>query len=213
MPGDRRPPLVLFTPAGIRTPPVAVAASVEAVDAVARVVAVSRDAKHRFSKHPEARVTLVQGVGVEGDAHAGATVRHRSRRRGGAVDEPNLRQVHLLHAELFDEVAAHGFTVCPGDLGENVTTSGVDLLALPTGTRLGLGEEAVVELTGLRNPCRQIDRFQHGLLAQVIGRDGQGHVVRRAGVMGVVLRGGVVRPGDPIDVRLPAGPLRPLEPV
>ncbi len=177
------------------------------------MVAVGRDTQHRFSKPCEPHITLVRGLGVEGDAHAGATIRHRSRRRGGVVESPNLRQVHLIHAELFDEVAAHGYTVHSGDLGENVTTLGVGLLALPVGTRLVLGGEAVVEITGLRNPCRQIDRFRHGLLKEMLGRDEKGRVVRRAGVMSVVARGGVVRPGDPIEVRLPADPPRSLEPV
>ncbi len=176
------------------------------------VVAVSRDGEHRFSKQNQPEVTLIAGFGVDGDAHAGATVRHRSRYHGTTV-RPNLRQVHLIHAELLDELAARGYRVAPGELGENVTTRGVDLLGLPTGTRLALGEKAVVELTGLRNPCRQIDRFQHGLLKTVLGRDERGQVVRRAGVMAVVVRGGVVRPRDPVAVELPTGPRRRLTPV
>lgn len=176
------------------------------------VVGVHSDAAHRFSKVPAGRVLLVAGHGVEGDAHYGVTVQHRSRVRRDPT-QPNLRQVHLIGAELFDELAARGFTVAPGDLGENVTTRGVDLLALPTGARLRLGADALVEVTGLRNPCVQIDRFADGLLAAVLDRDAAGEVVRRAGVMGIVVRGGGVSPGDPVEVSLPAGPRAPLQPV
>ena len=157
-------------------------------------------------------IRLVEGLGVEGDAHLGATVQHRSRVRRDPR-QPNLRQVHLLPSELFAEVLGAGHRVLPGDLGENVTTSGLDLLALPTGAVLLLGDVAEVVVTGLRNPCRQIDAFQPGLLQQVLGRGADGAVVRRAGVMGVVRRGGEVRPGDPVTVVLPEQPHRPLDPV
>ena len=178
----------------------------------ARVLAVHRSSSHSFSKFAEEAITLVAGVGVEGDAHAGPTVKHRSR-VARDPQAPNLRQVHLLHAELFDELVGRDFAVFPGDMGENVTTAGVDLLALPTGTRLRLGASAVVQLTGLRNPCAQIDRFQPGLTAAVLDRDASGELVRKAGVMGVVLTGGEVRPGDPIEVQLAALPHLPLQPV
>lgn len=178
----------------------------------ARVVAVHRSSSHSFSKFAEDAIALVPGLGVEGDGHAGATVQHRSRVRRDP-SQPNLRQVHLLQAELFDELMQRGHAVWPGDLGENVTTRGVDLLQLPTGTRLRLGGQALVELTGLRNPCSQIDRFQTGLLAAVLDRDARGTLVRKAGVMAVVLEGGAVRPGDGIGVLLPQGAARPLEPV
>lgn len=178
----------------------------------ARVLAVHRSSSHSFSKFAEEAITLVAGLGVEGDAHAGATVKHRSR-VARDPQAPNLRQVHLLHAELFDELVGRDFAVFPGDMGENVTTAGVDLLALPTGTRLRLGASAVVELTGLRNPCAQIDRFQPGLTAAVLDRRASGELVRKAGVMGVVLTGGEVRPGDPIEVQWPASPHLPLQPV
>jgi MOSC domain-containing protein YiiM len=175
------------------------------------VAAVSRSATHTLSKPNRDRIRLLAGLGVEGDAHLGETVKHRSR---VARDprQPNLRQVHLLHAELHDELRGAGFTVSAGQLGENVTTRGVDLLALPTGTRLHLGATAVVEVTGLRNPCRQLDRIQAGLLAATLGRDERGELVRKAGVMGIVLAGGEVRPGDPIRVEpAPNGPrLRPV---
>jgi MOSC domain-containing protein YiiM len=176
------------------------------------VAAVHRSAGHSFGKFAEDSITLVAGLGVAGDAHAGATVKHRSRVRRDPT-QPNLRQVHLLHAELFDELMARGFAVWPGDLGENVTTRGVDLLALPAGTRLQLGDQALVELTGLRNPCSQIDKFQQGLTAAVLDRDPKGGLVRKAGVMAVVLTGGDVRAGDAIAVTLPPGARVPLEPV
>ena len=176
------------------------------------VVAVSVSPSHRFSKEPVEVVRLVEGHGVDGDCHAGATVQHRSRKRWRPED-PNLRQVHLLPGELLAELAALGHPVQPGRLGENVTTSGVDLLALPTGTVLRLGAEAEVEVTGLRNPCVQIDRFSPGLLAEVVGRDSAGEVVRRAGVMGVVRRSGAVRVGDELTVVLPPEPHSQLAPV
>ena len=178
----------------------------------ASVVAVHRSSSHSFSKFAEEAITLVPGLGVQGDAHAGATVQHRSRVARDA-SQPNLRQVHLLHAELFDELMEAGFPVWPGELGENLTTRGVDLLGLSTGTRLHVGETAVIELTGLRNPCSQIDKFQRGLTAAVLDRDAAGNLVRKAGVMAVVLQAGEVKPGDAIRVEPPAGGARPLEPV
>ncbi|NUR06394.1 MAG: MOSC domain-containing protein [Nocardioidaceae bacterium] len=174
------------------------------------MAAVATNPRHGFSKDPVPVIRLVAGYGVEGDAHAGETVQHLSRVRRDP-SAPNLRQVHLIQAELFDDVAEVGFAGRPGQLGENVTTTGVDLLALPTGTVLLLGRTAEVRLTGLRNPCRQIDAFQHGLLAQVLGRDADGAVVRRAGVMAVVQHGGEVRPGDLVTVVLPDGEHRPLD--
>ncbi|HVE52086.1 MAG TPA: MOSC domain-containing protein [Ramlibacter sp.] len=177
-----------------------------------RVLAVHRSTGHDFSKYAEEAITLLEGLGVEGDAHAGRTVKHRSR-VARDPSAPNLRQVHLLHAELFDELVERGFAVFAGDMGENVTTRGIDLLALPAGTVLRLGEAAEVEVTGLRNPCSQIDRFQAGLTSAVLDRDASGGLVRKAGVMGVVRRGGVVRPGDPIVVQLPQAPHNSLQPV
>jgi len=174
------------------------------------IVAVARDEGHRFSKPILPVIRLLAGLGIEGDAHCGTTVKHRSR---VAVDptQPNLRQVHLIHAELFEELAGKGFSLQPGDMGENVTTRGLDLLALPVGTRLRLGSEALVEITGLRNPCVQIEAFQPGLLKAVLGRDADGQLIRKAGIMGIVLEGGEVRPGDSIGVTLPALPHRALE--
>jgi MOSC domain-containing protein YiiM len=176
------------------------------------VVAVSSSSTHRFSKEVRGEVRLVEGLGVDGDSHAGATVQHRSRKRW-RPEAPNLRQVHLLGAELLADLHRRGYGVAPGQLGENVTTSGVDLLELPTGTLLQLGDEAQVEVTGLRNPCVQIDRFAPGLLAEVLVRDDAGGVIRRAGVMAVVRRSGTVRAGDPLHVVLPARPYAPLGPV
>lgn len=178
----------------------------------ATVTAVSRSASHTFSKPNEDVIRLLSGLGVEGDAHLGVTVKHRSR-VARDPSQPNLRQVHLIHSELHDELRAAGFEVRPGDLGENVTTRDVDLLCLPTGTVLRLGPEAVVEVTGLRNPCVQLNAFQPGLMAAVLDRDEQGQLVRKGGIMGVVLAGGEIRPGDPIVVELPAEPHTPLAPV
>jgi MOSC domain-containing protein YiiM len=170
-----------------------------------RVLAVCRSGRHSFSKPRALQIRLIAGFGVEGDAHADATVKHRSRvARDAAL--PNLRQTHLIHAELFDELAAAGFEVGPGDVGENITTRGVDLLGLPAGARLRLGERAVVEITGLRNPCHQLDDFQSGLMRAMLGRDAAGEPIRKCGVMAIVLESGVVQPGDPIAVELPEGP-------
>jgi MOSC domain-containing protein YiiM len=173
---------------------------------------VSAAAEHAFSKEVRPRIHLLEGLGVQGDAHLGRTVQHLSRmRRDPTV--ANLRQVHLVPAELFAELRTAGHEVAPGQLGENVTTVGVDLLALPVGTVLHLGDEAEVQLTGLRNPCRQIDAFQPGLLERVLGRHADGSLERRAGVMAVVRRGGDVVPGDPVRVVLPDGPHRAMQQV
>lgn len=177
-----------------------------------QVEAVSRRAGHTFSKTPVEAVTLVVGLGVEGDGHAGASVQHLSRVRRDPTQR-NLRQVHLVHAELFDELATRGFQLGPGDIGENVLVRGVDLLALSAGCRLSLGGTAMVELTGLRNPCLQLDRFADGLMAAMLGRDADGGLVRLAGVMSVVVAGGQVRAGDQVRIRAPVGSHVPLAPV
>ncbi len=176
------------------------------------VTAVSRSPEYSFSKPNADSITLLEGLGVEGDSHLGKTVRHRARVKLDPT-VPNLRQVHLIHAELFDELRAAGFDLTPGLIGENVTTSGIDLLALPTGTKLHLGDAAVIEVTGLRNPCLQLDRLMPGLMKATLPRDADGKLVRKAGVMSVVLTGGVVRPGDTIRIELPPEPHTPLEPV
>lgn len=176
------------------------------------VIAVSCSPTHTFTKPNLESIGLLPGLGVEGDAHLGETVKHRSR-VARDPSQPNLRQVHLIHVELHDELRATGFAVSAGQMGENVTTRGVDLLRLPTGTRLHLGNTAVVEVTGLRNPCAQLDHFQPGLMAAVLGRDEYGTLIRKAGVMAIVLAGGEVKPGDPIIVELPPEPHRSLEPV
>lgn len=178
----------------------------------AEVTAVSRGGTHGFSKPNEGDIRLLTGLGVEGDAHMGETVKHRSRVRQDPT-QPNLRQIHLIHAELHDELNASGFAVSPGRMGENVTTRGIDLLGLPTGTKLRLGDDALVEVTGLRNPCNQLNDFQPGLMDAVLDRDENGNLVRKAGIMGVVLASGEVRPGDEIRAVLPPGPHRPLEKV
>jgi MOSC domain-containing protein YiiM len=174
------------------------------------VSAVSRSAMHGFHKQQVEGIRLLQGLGVEGDAHLGVTVQHLSRIAQDPT-QPNLRQVHLIHHELLDELQASGFTVSPGQLGENITCRGVDLLGLPTDALLHIGQSAVVRVTGLRNPCAQIEKFQNGLLAAVLGRAADGSLIRKAGVMGVVLAGGDVRPGDSIRIELPPGPHKPLE--
>lgn len=176
------------------------------------VTAVSRSACHTMTKRNEPSVRLFAELGVEGDAHAGATVKHRSRVARDPT-QANLRQVHLIHAELHDELFEAGFDVRPGLLGENVTTRGVDLLGLPAGARLHLGDTAVVEVTGLRNPCTQLDGIQPGLMAATLGRDDDDALIRKAGVMAVVVTSGDVGPADPIRVELPPPPHRPLEPV
>lgn len=171
----------------------------------ARVVAVARSPQHTMKKPAADSIRLLAGLGVEGDAHQGVTVKHRSRVARDPT-QPNLRQVHLIHAELFDELRAAGFDIAPGEMGENVTTRGLDILALPVGTRLRLGSAAIVEVTGLRNPCGQLDGIRPGLMGATLDRDPEGRLVRKAGIMGIVIEGGEVRPGDPIAVELPPPP-------
>jgi MOSC domain-containing protein YiiM len=176
------------------------------------VAAVSRAAGHTFSKTNALSIRLVAGLGVDGDAHKGETVKHRSR-VARDPSAPNLRQVHLIHAELFEELEALGFAIEAGQMGENITTRGLDLLALPAGARLRLGAEAVIRVTGLRNPCVQLDRFAPGLMHAVLARARDGKLVRKAGIMSVVLAGGEVCAGDPISVELPPEPHTALAPV
>ena len=176
------------------------------------VVAVSSSSRHGVGKLGRDSITLVEGLGVEGDAHLGEKVQHLSRVRRDPT-QPNLRQVHLIHSELHDELRQRGFDVEPAQMGENVTTRGVDLLGLPVGTRLRLGGDALIEITGLRNPCKQLNGIQDGLMAATLNRDADGELVRKAGVMAIVLGGGDVRPDDPIVAELPAEPHRALEPV
>ncbi|MFT4040160.1 MAG: MOSC domain-containing protein [Thermomicrobiales bacterium] len=177
-----------------------------------RVTAVSRSGGHTMSKPNTTRITLLAGLGVEGDAHEDTTVKHRSRVAQNP-DQPNLRQVHLIHAELHDELRAGGFELVPGQMGENITTRGVDLLGLPTGAILRIGADAVVQITGLRNPCYQLDGLIPGLMKATLDRDAEGNLIRKAGVMGIVLACGDVRPGDRIAVELPPEPRQPLGPV
>ncbi|MQA74367.1 MAG: MOSC domain-containing protein [Solirubrobacterales bacterium] len=176
------------------------------------VVAVSRGSEHGPRKANRDSVRLLTGLGVDGDAHLGATVQHRSR-VARDPSQPNLRQVHLIGAELHDELRRDGFAISPGEMGENLTTRGIDPLALPSGARLLLGESARIEVTGLRNPCSQLDGIQPGLMAATLDRDADGELIRRAGVMAIVLAGGEVRPDDRVRVRLPPEPHRALDPV
>ncbi len=174
------------------------------------VTSVCSSGVHGFSKQTKDHIRLLTGLGVEGDAHMGVTVKHRSRVAADPT-QPNLRQVHIIHEELFEELAGKGFSIAPGDMGENISTRGIDLLSLPRGTRLHIGVEAIVEVTGLRNPCKQIDDFQKGLLHAVLDRDADGGLVRKAGIMGIVLQGGLVQPDDAIQVELPPMPHIRLE--
>jgi MOSC domain-containing protein YiiM len=178
---------------------------------MAKVLAVASSPVHGFSKQRRESITLLAGLGVEGDAHLGETVKHRSRVRANP-NQPNLRQVHLMHQEMLEEMRAQGFPLEPGDIGENITTEGLDLLALPEDTVLRIGQ-AAIRITGLRNPCTQLDGFQPGLMRALLGRDAQGGLVRKSGIMGVVLEGGTVRPGDAVVVELPEGEHRPLQKV
>ena len=168
------------------------------------ILALHRSVVHEFSKQTENELRLIAGLGVEGDVHAGETVKHRSR-VARDPSQPNLRQVHLIHAELFDELRNQGFDITPGLLGENVTTRGLNLLALPRGARLHLGDKAIVEVTGLRNPCTQLDGIAPGLMRAVLGRDTDGNLIRKCGIMGVVRESGGVRTGDTIRVEMPDG--------
>ena len=174
-----------------------------------RVIAVSRSGSHDFTKPNVASIRLLVGLGIEGDSHMGETVQHLFRVRQDPT-QPNLRQVHLVHAELFDELRAAGFELTPGEIGENITTRGIDLLGLPAGAKLRLGRDAIVEVTGLRNPCKQLNAHKAGLTAAMLGRDAEGGVVRKSGIMAIVLAGGEVQAGDEIGVELPPGPRRPL---
>lgn len=174
------------------------------------VVSVNRSGTHTFSKETMEVIRLLAGLGVEGDAHMGTTVKHRSRVAQNP-NQPNLRQVHLIHSELFDELRRVDLHVEPGQLGENITTRGINLLGLPTGTKLFIGSKAVIEITGLRNPCAQIENFKTGLLSAVLEQDENGNLIRKAGVMGIVLSGGEIRTGDQIRIDLPPEPYRPLE--
>jgi MOSC domain-containing protein YiiM len=177
-----------------------------------KVIAVSLSSTHSFSKPNQQSINLLTGLGVEGDTHLGEKVQHRSR-VAKDPNQPNLRQVHLIHAELHDELREKGFDVSPGQMGENITTRGLDLLALPTGTKLHLGSSAIVEVTGLRNPCHQLDDFQSGLMKAVLDKDEEGNLIRKAGIMGIVLADGVVHVNDEIRAELPPEPHQSLKPV
>lgn len=176
------------------------------------VVAVSKSQKHNFSKSNCDSITLLTGLGVDGDAHLGKTVKHRSRVKVDPT-KPNLRQVHLISIELIETLKNQGFRVERGIMGENITTANLDLLSLPTGTILKIGTDAIIQITGLRNPCKQLDNFQDGLMSAVLDRSSSGELIRKAGVMGIVLAGGQVKPEDTISVQLPDKPHEPLKPV
>jgi len=183
-----------------------------AADSGPRVTAVCGSPSHSMAKEPLTSIRLLTGIGVEGDAHSRSKVQHRSRVARNP-DQPNLRQVHLIHAELHDELAESTFVIGPGEMGENITTRGVDLLALSTGTRLRLGQDAILEVTGLRNPCAQLNGVRKGLMAATIEKDASGNVCRKAGVMAIVVKDGIVKAGDTIAIESPTGDHRPLQPV
>lgn len=177
---------------------------------MSQVFAVHLSPSHDFSKNTVPEIELLAGLGVKGDAHCGELVKHRSRVKKDP-SQPNLRQVHLIHWELIQELQKQGFKVSPGTMGENITTQQIDLLSLPQGTRLDIGSSAQIEITGLRNPCKQLDNYQEGLTAAVLDRDEQGQLIRKAGIMGIVVQGGTIRPQDTIEVRLPPLPHLALE--
>jgi len=177
----------------------------------ATVIAVASDSEHNFSKITKPAITLVAGFGVKGDAHAGVTVKHRSR-VAKDPSQPNLRQVHLIHQELFEDLSKQGYEVVAGQMGENVVTRGISLLDLPTGTKLEIGE-AIIEITGLRNPCHQLNQIKDGLMQKLVFKTENGDVVRLCGVMAIVLRGGDIKEGDEIQVILPKKPYIALQKV
>jgi MOSC domain-containing protein YiiM len=177
---------------------------------MAHVLAVHSSPTHTMQKNTQSRIVLLEGLGVEGDAHLGVTVKHRSRVAQDPT-QPNLRQVHLIHTELLEEVKEKGFHVIPGQMGENITTSGIDLLSLPKDTILSIGATAQIRVTGLRNPCAQLDGIQPGLMKAVLDKDENGNLIRKAGIMGVVVSGGEICPGDKIAVSLPPEPHEKLD--
>ncbi|MEZ4952564.1 MAG: MOSC domain-containing protein [Saprospiraceae bacterium] len=176
------------------------------------VISVHKSPTHTMSKPAQTSIKLLAGLGVEGDAHNGVTVKHRSRVKADPT-QPNLRQVHLIHSELHDKLKEQGFDVQPGQMGENITTKGIDLLDLPKGTKLHLGAEAIIEITGLRNPCVQLDGIQQGLMKAVLDKDAEGNLIRKAGIMAIVIKGGDVFPNDPIKIEMPEGDPIPLQKV
>ena len=175
----------------------------------ARVISVNKSQSHSFSKYPAEEISLLEGLGVEGDAHMGKTVKHRSRVRKDPT-QPNLRQVHLIHKELFDSLKSDGFLIEPGQIGENITTENIDLLNLPKGTQLHIGH-ATIEITGLRNPCVQLNTFQEGLMHKLVYKNKDGETIRKCGVMGIVLTSGKIKPGAEINIKYPVKPFEKLE--
>ena len=175
-----------------------------------KVISVSKSASHTFSKVVCSSIDLIKEIGVEGDAHSGEKVKHRSR-VAKDPNQPNLRQVHLIHSELFDELREKGYRLQNGELGENITTLGIDLLGLPEGAILHIGNSAQIKITGLRNPCKQLDNKAPGLMKAVLDKDEEGNLIRKAGIMGIVLEGGRIAPGDEIKVVFPDSPFIKLE--
>jgi len=172
------------------------------------VMSVNQAARHDVRKTPVAALHLRSGLGADGDAHYGATVQHRYDRRRDP-SRLNLRQVHLIGAELLEELGRAGYRIAPGDLGENITTADIDLASLPAATRLHIGSSAVLELTGLREPCVLLDRIAPGLRLAACG-ERSGETILRHGAMAIVVAGGEVRAGDAIEISLPPSPHRPM---
>jgi MOSC domain-containing protein YiiM len=172
------------------------------------VVAVHRKEEYGVFKEIQESVHLVKGFGVQGDAHMGTLVQHRYNKKQNP-NQPNLRQVHLIQAELFDDLKELGLIVKPGEMGENITTRNIDIINLPLDTKLHLGDSAILQLTGLREPCGQLNTVQKGLKNAVLDESGKS----RVGVMSVVLRGGAVKADDLIRVELPSEPHQDLQPV
>lgn len=179
---------------------------------MARVVSLSKDDGHKFSKVVHDSIRLLEGLGVEGDAHCGTTVKHQSRVQADPT-HPNLRQVHLIHLELIQELRNSGFKVGPGIMGENILTEGIDILSLPKNTILNIGTDASIKVTGLRNPCAQLGDYQKGLTSAVLDKDESGALIRKSGIMAIVLKGGIVKKDDLISIELPPEPHQKLEPV
>lgn len=178
---------------------------------VAKVIALSKSASHTLKKENYNSLELLKGLGVNGDAHMGKNVKHRSRVARNPY-QLNLRQVHLIHGELLEELKTNGYHIIPGQMGENITTSGIDLLSLPKDTILKIGVSSI-QITGLRNPCYQLDGIQPGLMKAVLDKDADGNLIRKAGVMAIVLEGGTIETGDEISIEYPEKPHQALEKV
>jgi MOSC domain-containing protein YiiM len=177
-----------------------------------QVTSVSLNPLHTFSKRPVPEIRILAHHGVEGDAHAGEKVQHLYRVRKNP-NAPNLCQVHLIAEEFLEELRTQNFPIEPGQLGENIIVRSLDLCSLSVGATLRLGSDALIEITGLRDPCNQLNTLRPGLMKACLARSLDGTLIRKAGVMAIALVSGSVRPGDPIHLTLPPHPHRPMGPV